>query len=453
MTLTKATTQTSRAARSEHSTQIVDVLDGFFEIRARSSTLHGDAPVRAVQACPPFAQGSGYGWELRYSGIGLALQAQGEPAVHMIDELTPGFDYTGQVRGAAEQGYIAALWLEQLLDNWWWRDPQDNQRIHLWTGLVAKPSDACHLRLTELFNSPHLQLDLQEQWINGAEGWTPLILSFDLRNTERSAIAGTVASLSPLPRASAMETVALADYPWIGQRVLDYYSPSYYQQKLSAPPTRAYAKLLRAPTEQPDWLNAQAQTQAIAVAADPADAGAIRFGRWTQKNGQASIASESLGPTYAELLAPADIRLLYLGRSFEVSMGDGWDDTYQRCHQVWEQLYGATGARYLDDATFDGSSCVHPTSGHPVMVLNIEPLLRFATKPGWSLLFEGASETFAWGLRGVISSANFHSGALAFQCFDTPKTQVIEQGSLLGRIIPIPDDLLTATFELKTLAL
>lgn len=451
-----STTQTSPPNPTElpkHCAQIVDVLDGFFEIRPRSSTLHGDAPVRAVQACPPFAQGSAYGWELRYSGIGLALQAQGEPAVHMIDELTPGFDYAGQVRVAAAQGYLAAPWLEQLLDNWWWRDPQDNKRIHLWTGLVAKPSDNCHLRLTELFNSPHLQLDLQEQWINGAAGWTPVILSFDLRNTDRSAIAGTVASLSPLPRASTMETVALADYPWIGQRVLDYYSPSYYEQKLSAPPTRAYAKLLRAPTAQPDWLSAQAQTQAIAVAANPADASGIRFGRWRQHNDKVSAENDSDGPAYAELLAPADIRLMYLGRSFDVSMGDGWNDTYQRCHQVWEQIYGAAGARYLDDATFDGSSCVHPTSGHPVMVLNIEPLLRFATKPGWSLLFEGASETFAWGLRGVISSANFHSGALAFQCFETPQTQVIDQGRLLGRIIPIPDDLLTATFELQSLAL
>ncbi len=451
MTSTTTNQAHSLSARPTQCAQVVDVLEGFFEIRARSSTLHGDAPVRAVQACPPFAQGCGYGWELRYSGIGLALQAEGEPAVQMIDELTPGFDYAGQVQAAAEQGYIAAPWLNQLLQNWWWRDRQDPKRIHLWTGLVAKPSTDCDLRLTELFNSPHLQLNLQQQWIDGTAGWTPLILSFDLRNTARSAIAGTVASLSPLPRASTMETVALADYPWVGQRVLNYYSPSYYEQKLSAPPTRAYTKLLRSPSAQPDWHQAQDLTQAIAVAANPADASAIRLCHWAQKNNNLSTGSKSQGAAYAELLAPADIRLMYLGRSFDVSMGDGWDTGYQACRQAWKALYGATGARYLDDATFDGSSCVHATSGHPVMVLNIEPLLRFATKPGWSLLFEGASETFAWGLRGVISSANFHSGALAFQCFETPQTQVIAQGSLLGRVVPIPDALLTATFELKTL--
>lgn len=421
--------------------EIVDVLDGFFELRARSSTLHGDAPVRAVQACPPFAQGSGFGWELRYSGVGLALQAEAEPAVHMIDDMTPGFDYAGRIQSAGEQGYLTAPLLSQLGDNWWWRDTHDSKLIHLWTGLVAKPCGNSHLRLTELFNSPHLQLSLQEQWISDTAGWTPLILSFHLRNTQQSAIAGTVASLSPLPNASSMESVALADYPWIGQRVLDYYNPSYYEQKLSSPPTRAYTKLLRVPTEQPTWPVKQAQTQALALAADPADASSIRYARW----------APTAGPIYAELLAPADIRLLYLGRSFDTSMGEGWDELYQASRRVWEQLYGEQGSRYLDDATFDGSGCVHPTSGHPVLVLNIEPLLRFATKPGWSLIFEGASETFTWGLRGIIASDKFHSGALAFQCFETPETQIIRQGSVLGRVIPIRDDQLTATFELLTL--
>ncbi len=50
---------------------LLDLLDGFFMLRKRSPTLFGDAPVRAVQACPPFSEGSAFGWEIRYSGIGL----------------------------------------------------------------------------------------------------------------------------------------------------------------------------------------------------------------------------------------------------------------------------------------------------------------------------------------------------------------------------------------------
>mgnify|MGYP001815043191 CR=1 FL=1 len=182
---------------------------------------------------------------------------------------------------------------------------------------------------------------------------------------------------------------------------------------------------------------------AVILTAAAAEAATVTLGALNGPNPN----HETRSAVHASLQAPADIQLAYLGRGFHVTMGETWQQSYAAARQVWQQLYGEAGAQYLDNATFDGESCVHPTPGHPVLVVSIEPLVRFATRPGWSLMFEGNSNTLPWGLRGIIRSSRFHSGALAFQFFGLPQSQVIAAGAVLGRCIPIPDNLQQAQYE------
>ena len=424
--------------RSDVRVDVIDVLDGFFYLRKRSSTLYGDAPVRATQACPPFTEGSAFGYELRYSGSGIAIEPEASTPVRMLDELTPGFDYTATVRRAQE--LLEPAWYERLADQWWWRDAQDDSTLHVWTGLIARPEPACAARVTQLYNSPHLRLDIDEQVITDSERYTPLVLSVRVLGEAaplRTAMSGAVASLSLLPAGSTLESALLHEHADCGARLLGYYDTAYFEQKLTDPPTRKYARLLREPD-----ADAAIETQADALVLSPTTAAAerVRLSRWQD------------GPAFAEIQSPCRMAFTYLGRGFHVAMGDEWSACYADAKRAWTDLYGTAGADYLDRTTYDGESCAHTTPGPPVLVANIEPLQRFAAKPGWGLLFEGCSQTLRWGLRGCIRSSRFNAGVFAFQWFGTPTDTVIEAGATLGRVIPIPLALLEATISVRPLA-
>ena len=416
---------------------VVDVLDGFFYLRKRSPTLHGDAPVRAVQACPPFSEGSAFGYEVRYSGIGIALEPEAPTPVRMLDEMTPGFDYAATVNRAAP--YLSPAWLDRLLTSWWWRDGTLSDRLHVWTGLLVRPQPGHCARLGELHNSPHLRLDIAEQIALNDDTYTPLVLTVDVLSVpdqpRRTALAGAVACLSPLPANATMASAPIGRYPECGKRLLDYYDDAYFQEKLTAPPTRKYARLLREP--EPEAIGFD--TDALILNLDP-------------ENEDADIAPIiEQGPYVATLHAPADIALTFLGRGFHVSMGPGWEERWAAAHRQWQNLYGPDGARYHEAMTFDGESCVHTTPGHPALIANIEPLQRFAARPGWALLFEACSKTLRWGLRGCIRSSRFHAGVFAFQWFDRAEDTLIPAGAPLGRVIPIPQELLDASISVRPL--
>ena len=199
--------------------ELKDVLDEFFVPRRRSPTLFGDAPVRAVQSCPPYCEGSGYGYQLGYPGEGLALRPPGEaPRVQMLDELAPGFDYAATVQTLVDEGWLPvdSWWWQHLRENWWWVDEADTAVTWIWTGLLIRVRPGCCVRVTELFNAPQLLADIQEVVYAASAAWTPLCLPVRLTGSSGCVLRGGIASLGALDTDGTPEVVSLNELPEAG---------------------------------------------------------------------------------------------------------------------------------------------------------------------------------------------------------------------------------------------
>lgn len=422
---------------------VIDVLDTFFELRPRSNTLRGNAPVRAVQACPPYVEGCGFGFELFYRGEGLALHPDqnGSLQVTMLDALADGFNYSSVVEPLFQREVLSntSRWHAQLRDNWWWTV---GDVVHVWTGLLVRPREGYWLRTTELFNAPHLQLSVAEDLFHDSQHFSPLVLQLRLQNTDRTLIRDAIASISPLAQVAPVTADVLAHHDEVGQRVIEYYDDAYFEAKLSHPPTRKYAKWLRQkhPAHQPVAVS-------VAVVAHRGALDRVQCESFCSGD-DPSIA----GPGYFRCLAPADMQLRFLGKTYDVAMGEQWAPVYEQTLQAWETIHERCGRQYVDNMTFAGECPVHLAAGPPALVATIDPLVSFRTPEGWSMLFEGSSQTIGHGLRGLIRSDCFHTGAFAFEFFQPPLQIAVQAAQAIGTAIPIPNELLDIEFTMETWA-
>jgi hypothetical protein len=117
-----------------------------------------------------------------------------------------------------------------------------------------------------------------------------------------------------------------------------------------------------------------------------------------------------------------------------------------RLRSRWKSLYGADALSSLEWVTRYVFGSWPPRREPEFLVL---PWVFVETPPGWSSLSDGSLHDDLEGLRGVLATDVYFFVPHNFRCLERGDV-LIPRGAELGRVIPVPRQLLQAPIRMTT---
>jgi hypothetical protein len=419
--------------------EIIDALDGLFQVVKRSPTLDGSLPLRAAQACVPLLEGNALGFTLKLTRparlerrLGRLRFVPGElwPDAELVQSRLARLaaEHLVPARGAFRQAFGRAPALA------------DRGVLWIWTGLLVRPADGIWARVGRPSNRRNLFVDVRETF--AAPGaFTPIVLGLAPHfggGQKTIEIAGDLATLAPAMADLDLVVRELADAPDLGRAHAEFYDASYFSSKKKGS-TRRYRKLVAKPVAR--------QRGAIEIVrAGPCPMIVARDGLVASAAEPIPSRTRDGAPPRVRFLNLVDFEARYDGKDLRLRFErDALRGHAAALERAWTELYGA---KYLADhqgALFYLIKYFTPhVAGEPHFF--VKPWAFVRTPPGWSSVVEGVAGDGFDVMRGVVETDRFFATPAVFHLHRLGAPIRVAAKDPLVDVYPVPRDVLGAGF-------
>ena len=427
------------SADRPRSFQIVDALDGLFQVVKRSPTLDGSLPLRAAQACLPLLEGNALGFSLK-----LARPARLERRLGRL-RLVPGEGWPdaafveSRLDGLAARGLVPPRSEFRRLFS---RAPAlaDRGVLWIWTGLLVCPADRIWARVARATNRRNLFVDVRETFAPPG-AFTPIVLGLAPRfagGPKTINIVGDLATLAPAMGELEIEQRALAEAPELGRAHAEFYDASYFSSKKRTS-TKKYKKLVANPVA--------TQAGAIEVVqAGPCPMEVAREGLVASAAEPVPVRTRDGAPPRVRFLNLVDFEARHDGKDLRLRFDrDALRRHVATLERKWTELYGAAYLADHQGAVFYLTKYFTPhVAGEPHFF--VKPWAFVRTPPGWSSIVEGAAGDGFDVMRGVVETDRFFATPAVFHVHRLGAAIHVAAKAPLAEIYPVPRDILAASF-------
>lgn len=425
--------------------EVLDALDGFCHLERRDRTLDGSVPLRVAQGCVPFMEGNAFGFQVVLSHdlrIERRLHGWSILSVHPSEKLQAAI--TGAIPRLRAQGFLNAVWGRVLAGGVAWSEGGIwGSRIRLWTGLLVRPLRDLWLRVSCPTNRRNVRVNMEIQYIENNEFFTPLVLDFSPIGSAPLRLSGEIATIAPVAPRAVFEQVRLEQAKEIGEAHGAFYDASYFETK-KGEITKKYRKLIRTQLIKEEPTTAFCRV----VEAGPSAHSIQPVQSFLGPEGTHSYVASS-----AEKLQEVLFRNLV---SFRVSF-DGYsvvidpdrDELDAGTKEVEACFAAAMGPLFQQEHRGALWYLTKYFTPHPPGEAHffLKPWAFVTTPPGWSCLLDGVHGDGYDVLRGVISTDQFHATPAVFTVYKLHTMIDIPRRTPLLRVLPVPRSLLSAGFR------
>lgn len=428
---------------------VIDALNGFVRLGKRTETLSGSIPVRSV-ACKPFVDGNKSGLHVWFREPVLLSRDEANPAIQMTDEL-----FNRVHRGyEALIGELIARGL--LIENGYWHQRlsagpvlRRNGVVSVWTGLLVKPAHGLWLLSTGGYNR-RPRVNMRECAIASSEGYTPLILEFELDSMFKDTmwLEAELACLVPVQPGVSFTRSTIRERPELGVAYNSFYNDSYLETRGGARTVGVYRKMMAQSESSAESSGARGEAKCELVHIAGPDVHTIEtFNHVVGPQGP-STPETAAELKFAVLRNFTTLEFDFDGMQSHLNNEDA-NPFADELLSTWRELYGEQTPSPVQWWTMYFIPNLPEMVGE--MVQLIVPYAFIKTPPGWSTLCDGAHYPGLDGLRGVIATDLFHHTPPAYQYRQTGDFR-LEYGDPLMRLLPVPRHLLDAPYEMLELS-
>lgn len=442
-------TATAAAAETAARPSCLDVLQVFdtFELAARSATLDGSIPVRAAQGCKPLLDANSAGLHVRARGPAMIQRQEDGPVLRLSDE---GFAAATTDYAARLETLVARGILER--DGYWHRELgrgfsfRDGDTLRVWTGLLVKPDAGVWLLLSTAYNR-RCAVEVAEHVFCDAGGFTPLVLEFDLatlREQQDTWLDTEIATLTALRPGAQLTIRSLTEDPSPGRTFLDFYTADYLDRRAEA----KYAGRYRQATALQDKRGEGAAGWRIVYGGGASQIVERRkFDRFLTRQGPAAADPSGAELEYGMMISLYDVEGRWDGSNLR-DLTEPPAGAYERLQSEWAELYGAESFARAEWWAAWVLPFLGPHRAEPFM--SQSPWVFAVTPPGWSSITDALPFPNLDPMRGVISTDTFPAAPIVHQ-FQSVGGFRIPEGVAIGRIVPVPRELLHPGFRTSEL--
>lgn len=421
--------------------EVAQVLDGF-TLAKRSETLDGSIPLRAAQGCKPLLEGNGAGFHVRLADPAVIRRGRGGPRLTLTDE---GFDrllegYEEKLEAAVARGLLER-------DGHWHRELRKGfarrvgGTLRIWTGLLVRPARGVWLLVSGAYNRRCL-VNVEEYVIADDSSFVPVILRLDLASlrSRDTWLDTELACLLPLRPGVRFGVGTLAESPEVGRAWCDFYDRSYIEARGGVKYTARYRRVTAGESAAETRGGALCR---LIVLGGPNPHRVGTFERFATGAGLSRTHPAKDSLQFAVVRNVADVRARWDGsniRDVEAEVPGGPGPFLRE----WAERYGPEtlpSVELFADYVEQNSG---PYRGEPYF--SITPWVFATTPPGWSSLMDSYHLDGLDGMRGVIST-DTHPGVASLWQISEPGKLAVARGTPLLRVLPVPRQLLRATFR------
>lgn len=438
--------ESQQREKCPHCLEVLDALGGFFLLEKRSATLDGSIPFRAAQGCIPFLEGNAVGFQLRPAAPMLLHISEGVGSLQVEENLLAYVSdrYAASITKLVERGLLqrGGYWHHRLQQGFAW---QDGDLLSLWTGFLVRPAPGLWTLLSGAFNRRSL-ISIEEYVMTDASTFLPLVLRLTLSSAhvEQTWLESEMGCLLPLRPHVEVVTCSLEEAPGAGEQFNHFYSAEYLERRGERKSTGHYKKLLgraadeshRGPTPCRFVLAAGEQLHSVET-----------FERYITDEGFATQSPADGSVAFGVVRNLGEISGAWDGLAFRELTAD-ISEVATCLKERWATLYGEESIAHLDWCLEYVGDPPPPLRGDPHLILT--PWVFFMSPPGWSCIVDGYHQGKLDGLRGVIATDVFHMMSFLYQFHDRQRF-TIPRGVVLGRLLPVPRDLLQCPYQGITL--
>lgn len=424
---------------------VVSAFEPVARLERRSPTLDGAVPLRVAQACVPLLEGNEAGFQVVFGRRLVARTRLGKRSL----EATPLHEAVSRAHAAAApllaaQGLLGPAWKDRLARATAWTE---RGVLRVWTGLLVRPRRGTWLRVSATKNRAVFGLRIRTTWIADDDGlYTPLVL--DLEDFEDGTrLEGEVATVMPVRPGLSIARADDDDARELVEAHAEFYDARYFATK-KGEVTRKYRRTVvrRAPEPRDD-----AHAVVAHLASPPPEVVAV-----DRVLGPEAVAPRPLPPgaptvSCLRFAHGVPLRVHWDGNTLDVAPDrDALATGARAVRAELARLAGPDWAAAHEGAVLYLTKYVTPhPHGEPHFF--VKPWSFVRTPPGWSSLVEGVSGEGHELLRGVVRTDGFHAVPAVFHVTTTRPVRV-RAGAPMLEVVPVPRELLAATFEARSVA-
>lgn len=421
--------------------EVAQVLDGFL-LTKRSETLDGSVPLRAAQGCKPLLDGNSAGFHLRFADPAVIRRGRGGPKLTLTDE---GFDrllegYDEKLEAAVARGLLerGGYWHRKLRKGFARRV---GDKLRVWTGLLVRPAQGVWLLVTGAYNRRCL-VNVEEYVVADDSSFVPVILDLDFASlrSRDTWLDTELACLLPLRPGVEFSVGTLADSPEVGRAWCDFYDRSYIEARAEVKYTARYRRVTARESAAKSLDEARCR---LVVLGGPNLHRVGTFDRFATGAGLSRTHPLKNTLQFAVVRNVADVRARWDGsniRDVEAEVPGGPEPFLRE----WAERYGPETLHSVELFADYVEHNSGPYRGEPYF--SITPWVFATTPPGWSSLMDSYHLDGLDGMRGVIST-DTHFGVASLWQLSEPRKFAVAKGTPLLRVLPVPRQLLRATFK------
>lgn len=418
--------------------EATDLLEGFCSLVKRSPSLDGSMPMRAAQHCTPVMEGSSVGAQIQLpSPLTIAKRKSGyhvELSAYLAQLLART---DAAVRLGVENGIIepGGYWHEMLSEG---ALTLRGDRLFIWTGLVVRHIPDVWLLVSGAFNR-RSRVEIVPHVI-ASKGPVPLVLEADLAATRFDGkvwMQEEIGCVLPVRPKVKMRLTKLERELDAARSFLDYYDKSYLEEKMHHPTGRYRRMHARASKE----------------VSPSCDARVAYFGPHVHKVKQFTRFANEEGVSRKPAL-PGDLDYVDIcnGPPAKFSFDGNGTENIESGLAKYVASYERFFKKHFPDRPCPGVDDYLAAGSRGESILGLVPWAFTITPTGWSSVVDAYHHASidADGMRGVIATDWFHTLGNVLK-LHRAGTFTLKRGVPMMRILPIPRDLLKATWETKTL--
>lgn len=418
--------------------EVIDLLNGFCQLVKRSPNLDGSLPMRAAQHCSPVMEGSSAGAQVAArhpfyirkskSGYHIQLTGQGGEALERC---------ASAVELAVERGLIrrGSYWHKKLAEG---AISLRGNRLSIWTGLVIQPKPDIWLLVTAAFNR-RSRVEILPHVI-ASQGPVPLVLEADLAATRFEGnvwMQEEIGCVMPVRPKVKMRITKFEKELEIARAFIDYYDPSYQEEKRH----HATARYRRMHTKSPREAAPSGDSRVTSFG--PAVHKIRQFERFASDQGVTKTPVVPGDLDYADICNGPAAKFIFDGNSTEY-IDTGLDKYVRPFEKFFEKHFPDRKGSLpgVDDYLASGS--------RGEAILGLVPWAFTATPTGWSTLVDAYNHPSldADGMRGIIATDWFHTLGNVLQ-LHRPGKFTIRKGVPIMRLLPVPREMLKMSWSEK----
>lgn len=425
---------------------VIDALGGFVRLGRRPETLFGTISLRASQ-CKPFTDGNRSGVHIWFSEPVMLSRDPECPDLQMTDELCARVldGYDARLDDLTARGLLARAghWQERLREG---PIVRKDGVTSIWTGLLVRPEPGLWLLASGARNR-RPWVEVRDCVIGSDEGYTPLVLEFDLETmaSDTMWIEAEVATLLPLKPDVTVARANITERPDLGRAHNVFYTADYLRTREAGKSVGRYRKALGQAHSGGD-VPSSAACQLIHVAGP--DLNTIEtFSKVVGPDGEIT-AEVSRRLEFAVLRNMTPLHFDFDGLQFHL-LNDDADPHTDDLLGIWRDLYGEEHLPAID-----WWSQYFTPNGQDGLGQQLILLISYSfveTPHGWSSVADGFHFPGLAGQRGVVATDIFHHVGGAVLVPRAPGEFRIPEGAPLMRVLPVPRHLLSADYRLVEL--